>query len=82
MRKGWGGGLEEAVEGGGIRLNYPAPNLPHSWSKLCHKTTYFGHAILSKQLCLHSFCLFEGMHNIRKIYADILVSDKTMIAWM
>ena len=46
----------------------PAPmlNLPHSLGKLCHKTTFFENAILSKQLCLHSFCLFEGMHNILK----------------
>lgn len=34
--------------------------------KLCHETTFFGHAILSTQLCLHSFCLFVGMHNILK----------------
>jgi len=47
---------------------YPAHmlNLPHTRGKLCHETPFFGHAILSKQLCLHSFCLFEGMHNILK----------------
>ena len=47
---------------------YPVPmlNLPHTRGKLCHKTTFLWHAILLKQLCLHSFCLSEGMHNILK----------------
>ena len=68
VREGWGGGrgegegeVEVGAGGVGIRLN-----LPHTRGKLSHETTFFGHAILSKQLCLHSFCLFEGMHNILK----------------
>ena len=56
----WGGGW------GVSRDVAPMLNLPHTQGKLCHKTTFFGHAISSKQLFLHSFCLFEGIHNILK----------------
>ena len=48
------------------KINHLQLILLHPQCKLYHKTTFFGHAILSKQLCLHSFCLFEGMQNILK----------------
>ena len=43
------------------------PFLCSTYSVSCAtRPLFFGHAILLKQLCLHSFCLFEGMHNILK----------------
>ena len=56
MREGWGGGGED---GGGSRDT--AQLTPY----MVPQDNFFGHAIISKQLCLHSFCLFEGMHNMQ-----------------
>ena len=56
-------------------------NLPHTRGKFCHKTAFFEHAILSKQSCLRSFCLFEGMHNILKYMQIYSLVTKQWLSW-
>lgn len=47
---GWIGYVKGKRENLGIWLN-----LPHTWNKLIHQTTFFGHAKKKTQLCLHLF---------------------------